>query len=115
MMLRQAIRLLIPALLAVGLALSPFTASAVERTTECETMGAMTGDMDHCPSEQPATPDCEEACPLVTTCAAQGLAGTTAIGFSLLALYPTEGAISSKNDNLGAPLAEGPPARPPRT
>jgi hypothetical protein len=115
MKLRQAIRLLVPALLAVGLVLSPFSASAIESAVECETMGAMTGDMGDCPSEQPAMPDCEEACPLVMTCAAQGLAGTAATGSPVPALDPAAGALRSENDNLGALLAEGPPPRPPRT
>jgi len=115
MKLRQAIRVLVPALLAVGLVLSPFSASAIESAMECETMGAMTGDMGDCPSEQPAMPDCEEACPLVMTCAAQGLAGTAATGAPVPALHPGDGTIRSGNDTFGGPLAEGPPARPPRT
>jgi hypothetical protein len=114
MMLRQAIRLLVPAFLAVGLALSPFSASAVERTMECETMGAMTGDMGDCPSEQPAMPDCQEACPLVTACAVQWLPGTAASGVPVPALHPADGTIRSADDDLDGPLAEGPPARPPR-
>lgn len=113
MMLRQIIRLVMPALVAVGLALAPFVASAAGSALGCETMRAI--DMADCPSKQPAGQNCQEACPLVTACAAQWLAGAAATGAPVPALRPGDGTIRSENDNLGAPLAEGPPARPPRT
>jgi hypothetical protein len=115
MMLRQIVRLVMPALVAVGLALTPFAASAAESALGCETMRAMTGDMADCPSKQPAAPDCQEACTLVTACAAQWLVGTAATGSPVPALHPGDGTIRSGNDTFGGPLAEGPPARPPRT
>jgi len=115
MMLRQVIRLVMLALLAVGLVLAPLAASAVESAMECGTMRAMTGGMGDCPSNQPAGPDCQEACPLMTACAAQWLAGTVAPGAPVPALHPGDGTIRSADDTFGGPLAEDPPARPPRT
>jgi len=108
-------RLLVPAFLAVGLVLSPFSASAIENAMECGTMGDTMGDMGDCPSNQPAGPDCQEACPLMTACAAQWLAGTVAPGAPVPALHPGDGTIRSADDTFGGPLAEDPPARPPRT
>ena len=115
MMLRHAIRLLVPALLAVGLVLSPFSASAIESAMGCGTMRTMAGDMGDCPSQQPAAPDCQEACPLVTACATQWLAGTAATVAPVPAIHPGDGTIRSGNETFGGPLAEGPPARPPKT
>ena len=78
-------------------------------------MMAMAGDMRECPSEQPAAPDCPKSCPLMTVCAANWIASAPAFAASLLAFGRSGDAVRPGSDTFGAPLAEGPPARPPRT
>lgn len=115
MILRQLTRYLIPALIMAGLILSPFAVPASANAMSGGTMAAMADDMLCCPSDQPMAPDCQKTCPLMTACAVNWLAAAP----HLLASYPIFGArgnaIRPSSDSFVAPLAEGPPARPPRT
>jgi hypothetical protein len=119
MTLRQLMRRLFPVLMVAGLVLSPFSASAAAnamgRAMGAEAMIAMAGDMPGCPSGQPAMPDCQKTCPLMTICAANWVAGAPVFATSILAFGVSGDAIRPGNDAFGGPLTEGPPARPPRT
>ena len=115
MTVRQLIRLLFPALMVVGLALSPFSAWAAEGAMGRDTMLAMAGDMGNCLSQQPVLPDCQKTCPLMTVCAVSWAASTASVESPVLALDLAGGTIRPGNDTFGGPFAEGPPSRPPRT
>lgn len=115
MALRQLIHRLFPVLMMAGLVLSPFSASSAVNVMGSEAMRAMADDMPDCPSGQPAMPDCLKTCPLMTACAANWVAGAAHLATSILDFGQAADTMRPANDAFGVPLAEGPPARPPRT
>lgn len=111
MIYRQLLRRFLPVLVMAGLILSPFAASTAANAMGGNALVAMVDDMSNCPSKQSGAPDCQQAsCSLMTVCAANWIAGAPTLAFGASA-----DAIRPGSDTFGAPLAEGPPARPPRT
>lgn len=115
MTLRQLIRHFFPILMMAGFVLSPFSAPAAANAMADDAMSAMAGNMSGCPSEQPAASDCQKTCPLMTVCAANWAAGAPVFPTSILAFGVSGDSFRPGSDTFGAPLAEGPPARPPQT
>lgn len=115
MAFRRLIRHLFPALMMAGLVLSPFSVSAAANAMGSEAMPAMAGNMSDCPSKQPVAPDCQKTSPLMMACATNWVAGAPVFVTSALTFDVCGEAIRPGGDTFGAPVAEGPPARPPRT
>lgn len=115
MVIWQLVRRLIPALIMAGLILPPFAVPTTANAMSDVAMAALARDMSNCPSEQPAAPDCQKICPLMTVCAVNWLAGAPLFPTSSPAFGVIGNVIRPSSDSLVVSLAEGPPARPPRT
>ena len=121
-----AITRLLSILAIVGLVLAPFTAPAVaggmaapmammDTGTGMPSMdgGTAMAEMPCCPPEQPAVPDCQKACPLVTLCLAKLVQGVLPVG-TVSAQFSIALALIPGNDAALDTLAPIPPPRPPQ-
>jgi hypothetical protein len=78
------------------------------------TSAAAMADMPCCPPDTPSVPDCFETCPLLTVCLAKGFQNAGSAG-SQVPMPDLASIILPVNDAVPTPLAQSPPARPPRS
>jgi hypothetical protein len=102
----------------LGLVLAPVTAPAMAGGMSAPAAMSMAADdpmadMDCCPPEQPAMPDCMKACPLLTLCLAKSFPGLAAASAAVVGIGVAATLIPGNDAPLDS-LAHGPPPRPPQ-
>ncbi len=99
----------------VGVILAPIAIPSSGNAMAASVFGAMPDDMPCCSQEQPAKPDCQQDCPMMTICMAKCFAGplffsAATISFDMLGMV-----VKTRRDFFVSSLGEEPLARPPRT